>query len=764
MSTSTPLATKGTKKTMNTKKNGPSKAKSHHIKIKAMINNCAKLVSPVWPLETFIACNPLQGLESKPFEEALAWSEQHHQNQMHLCNPYLEKVNRQMIKWCSALFDEGQGAIEMPHKKMGFYLGFLRLASLDHTLHQHKKEHKEWLLNLPDCAEETISQCLNKLNIPEGQEEAFISQTLMYLPGWAGYVKWKTDWNNLTGPEDYQVNFSDFIAVRLVITCLLWPSAALEQHIISHDAGPNKTIEQLKIKEDRYRESLLDALVPQTQTLATDTKRPDAQLIFCIDVRSEPFRRAIEKQGHYESFGFAGFFGLPIRVNDFDSGKASDCCPVLLKPRFDIDETPNEPNQSYLKQYKTGKTIRNTLSRVYQQLKYNVSTPFALVESVGAWYGINMLLKTLDPHLSKKVTNSLKHMICPPIQTEPCFEQRASDIEKGISFQAQIAYAETVLRLMGLTAGFGKLVILCGHGSTTDNNPYASALDCGACGGNHGGNNAKLLAAIMNKPEVRRALEEKGIHIPLDTVFYGALHNTTTDAVEIYDLDAPNIIYASVLQQLLLDLNKATTANQQERAKQFNALMPSLDIERRSMDWSETRPEWGLAKNAAFIIGPRALTKNLDLQGRCFLHSYEWQEDTDGSFLETILTAPMVVAQWINTQYLFSTLDNVAFGSGSKVTHNVTAKIGVMQGNGSDLMHGLPLQSVMSSDKITYHQAQRLLTVVYASKAMIDSIIQKQPILKTLFFNEWVHLVAIDPTDQIAYKRHKTGQWILAQS
>ncbi|OYV54027.1 MAG: hypothetical protein B7X00_01760, partial [Legionella sp. 21-45-4] len=145
--------------------------------------------------------------------------------------------------------------------------------------------------------------------------------------------------------------------------------------------------------------------------------------------------------------------------------------------------------------------------------------------------------------------------------------------------------------------------------------------------------------------------------------------------------------------------------------------------------------------------------------GRCFLHSYSWEQDTDGDLLETILTAPMVVAEWINMQYLFSTVDNVSFGSGSKITHNIVGKLGVMQGNASDLMHGLPLQSVKSSDGVDFHQPQRLLTVIYAPKKRVEGIIQKQDILQRLFYNGWVNLVVIDPTQNKAYQLGRTRGW-----
>jgi uncharacterized protein YbcC (UPF0753/DUF2309 family) len=106
----------------------------------------------------------------------------------------------------------------------------------------------------------------------------------------------------------------------------------------------------------------------------------------------------------------------------------------------------------------------------------------------------------------------------------------------------------------------------------------------------------------------------------------------------------------------------------------------------------------GLSGNAAFIIGPRALTQGLDLGGTAFLHSYDWKQDEDGSALTGIMTAPMIVAQWINCQYLFSTIDNEAFGAGDKTTQNVIGGFGVVQGSGGDLCTGLPRQSLFHDD------------------------------------------------------------------
>ena len=328
-----------------------------------------------------------------------------------------------------------------------------------------------------------------------------------------------------------------------------------------------------------------------------------------------------------------------------------------------------------------------------------------------------------------------------------------------ISIAQQADYAEGALRMMGLTENIAPVVVFCGHGSSTNNNAYASALDCGACGGNHGGSNARTLAAILNKDEIRTILIARGLRIPEDTLFLAAEHNTTTDYIELYDTETMN---QDVIVTLQADLKKARATNAATRCQTFGLPAESQPVKaavRRSQDWAQPRPEWGLARNAAFIVGPRRITKNINLEGRCFLHSYDWENDHEGKFLQTILTAPMVVGQWINNQYLFSTLDNVAYGSGSKVTKNVTGKIGVMQGNASDLMHGLPMQSVFSADDTPYHEPLRLLTVVYAPRDRVTALVETNPVLQKLFYHGWVTLTVIDPQDGCSYLLGRDGTW-----
>jgi uncharacterized protein YbcC (UPF0753/DUF2309 family) len=734
------------------------------VNIQAMVNNAAQFISPVWPIETFIACNPLQGLESLPFEEALAEA-----NRIYGADNTeikLNLVNREMIKWCSAFLDLGQGTIEMPRRSEGFYKVFRMLSMNDKRLHQGVKKNIAWLMSLPEQAESAIDVCLEKLGVFLENQEDFLKESLSYLPGWAGYIKWRTVWKNPTSSVDRTpVTLVDFVAVRLVITTILWPEARVKERHGIVSSVQNIPIKKMESLEKKYSQSLLQKILAHHGKRQDSAKtRPDAQLVFCIDVRSEPFRHCLEKIGHYETFGFAGFFGLPVRIHDYNTGQSSDSCPVLLKPRYDIHEIPTIQSAQCIKRNRHGKEKINRLKHAYQELKYNFSTPFSLVETLGAWCGISMLARTLAPVFSAHFVSWLTKKIMPTVHTQPIVTLNKGDSLSGIAPAEQIHYAEAVLRMMGLTDNFSKLVLFCGHGSTTQNNPYASSLDCGACGGHHGGSNAKVLAAILNRQFVRASLYERGIIIPTDTQFKAAEHNTTTDAVVIYPEDDESEVHSDLIKSIQVDLIAAQTMNSYNRCKTFGEYHhknPIYATEKRSHDWSEVRPEWGLARNAAFIIGPRRLTKSIDLQGRCFLHSYEWVQDENGMSLETIMTAPMVVAEWINTQYLFSTLDNVTYGSGSKITHNVTAKIGVMQGNGSDLMHGLPLQSVMMTDEESYHKPQRLLTVIYAPRTKINTIIERQDILKKLFFNGWVKLIAIEPEENQAYELDREGQWHL---
>ncbi len=713
-----------------------------------MIDESWALISPWWPLKHLIAVNPLQGFEDLPFETALKKGSVYFEAET--LPPQMQAINRVTIKWLQILLDENQSTIGMPLKNTGMYQAWKSMAVFDTQLHKKHSIRQTCINSLSDSPQSAIAECLLKLSIPKEKRSIFLTLMLTTLPGWAGYIQYLAHHNN-AATEASKNLLEEYLAIRLIITSMMWPSARLmldwHQNRLQIPTTATSCVRDIEQNENRYRQQLLDKLISQS---ADTSPEPKAQFVFCIDVRSEPFRRSLEMQGPYETYGFAGFFGVPITIKDKITDQSYDSCPVLLSPKHTVNEGPG--SDACARDRKNYLRVTN-LKRFYQSVKYTFTAPFALVETLGPLTGIWMALRSFTPHTAESIKQKTIDVIRPkqPVATSIC----------EIAHHDQCAYALSALKIMGLTQRFAPLVVLCGHGSISTNNAFATALDCGACGGNHGAGNARVLADILNQHEVRLHLLMHNIVIPEKTLFIAAEHNTTTDEVMLYTTRNP-----LSLQKAIADIKEALKAarrdNNIKRALSLGSPdneMCSQKILERSRDWAQVRPEWGLARNASFIVAPRYITRNVDLNGRSFLHSYDWQRDEDGASLTTILTAPMVVAQWINCQYLFSTLNNVAYGAGSKVTKNITGKIGVMQGNASDLMHGLPLQSVYQNDNSPYHEPMRLQTIVYAPLGRLQAVIESQPVLQKLFGNGWVIPVCIDPEQRKTYILEKGCTW-----
>lgn len=709
-----------------------------------LVNSSWVMISPFWPLENLVAVNPLFGLIHLKYKDALGLASSYF---IHAdLPPSMAEVNRHTIKWCQAYFDKGQATIGMPNRDLGLFKCWKQLARWDRSL---GKQH-DWLQSLSTDSNEVIIECLDKLRVPKESRLTFLALMLTTLPGWASYIKQQSGWNHNAADDNCSAYPADYLAMRLAITLLVWPEAMelLNWHRTKKN---NERIQISESSEVRYRDELVNKITSPREIVAMKEEK-QAQLVFCIDVRSEPFRNAIESTGHYETYGFAGFFGVPVTINDKINDECYDACPVLLKPAHQVELSPLESGRDFNKAIRY-RNFRRALIRVYQSAKYAFVSPFVLAEMMGPFSGLWMTLRTLFPQIATKFSEKIKTMNMDKVDI-------CAQLE-NISIEEQTQYAFSALRLMGLSHNFAPLVVLCGHGSSTQNNPFATALDCGACGGRHGGNSARVLTAILNNQSVRSSLSSKGIKIPQETLFVAAEHNTTTDEVELY-LSEDNInSRKDSIARVKEDLERARQVNTSKRCKNLGGAVEKSSVMAafRASDWAQVRPEWGLARNAGFIVAPRDLTKKIDLQGRAFLHSYDWQQDPDGESLKTILCAPMVVASWINQQYLFSTVNNVAFGAGSKITSNITGKMGIMQGNSSDLMTGLPLQSVYKEDGTAYHEPLRLLTLVYAPRQLLSKIIEREDILKKLFGNGWVNLVCIDPNESQAFVFNIKQSW-----
>ena len=324
--------------------------------------------------------------------------------------------------------------------------------------------------------------------------------------------------------------------------------------------------------------------------------------------------------------------------------------------------------------------------------------------------------------------------------------------------------AESMLRGIGIVDSFARLVVFCGHGCQTENNPLKAGLDCGACGGHTGEANARLAAKLLNQPYMSgRRWPNGGSRSPRRHAIRrrAAQHDDRRGELSTTRTSCPSLTDSDLAELDSRAPGRLREANGQERL----SVLPGksvADLVRRSRDWSEVRPEWGLAGNAAFIAAPRALTAAVPLDGRAFLHSYDYRNDPEFAVLEQIMTAPLVVANWINMQYYASTVDPAHFGSGNKTVHNVVGRFGVFSGNGGDLMTGLPWQSVHDGKDYQHHPL-RLLAVIAAPRSAITAVLSRHKNVEDLAVNGWVQLVASEPEGCYRLTPKKTWEPLLDQ-
>lgn len=702
----------------------------------------------------------------------------------------------ELVKWCAAFFDAGQAAWSMPGKEQGFYRAWKNLAEHDRSYEMAGvKGFRKFVKNLPDNAEDAIAALCDKLKIPTSRLSDYFSRHFASLPGWSGLFAYRGSELAFLKSEDKNSPLVDWLAVRMAydVAGALWAGEEIlfekptwdilvkslrkrvndESHKHENEPSINLGMIWLKAFESNYRNQLIKSIRLALGNLEmrgqAKTQRPDAQFVFCIDVRSEGFRRHLEKTGNYHTYGFAGFFAIPLAFKPAGSDEALAQCPVLIRPKYLVEEELATKDQGKVKQYLLAQKSSKELKDVMKEVKSTSVAPFSFVEAFGGLGLIGLVFRSLRNYLVKS-TDSITKLISAGHPTViPKLSESCSSVHLytgGIPLADQVAIAENSLRFMGLTENFGRLIVLCGHGSETQNNPFASSLDCGACGGHPGASNARVAAAIFNSDEVRAKLGEKGITIPKDTWFVAAEHNTTNDQVVLIDEWTLPSGFEPVMRQIRRDLKTAGENLNLERVKRFGENMPEevkgavSEVNRRSNDWSEVRPEWGLVGNAAFIVGRRDLTKDLNLGCRTFLHSYEWEKDGEGKALEVIMTAPMIVTQWINSQYYFSSVDPAIFGSGNKTIHNVVGKVGVMEGNVSDFKMGLPFQSVSTGDHLQ-HEPMRLTVLIEAPTSRISSIVKKHESVKKLVANDWIRIVAIDAQSQSFSWLNHNLEWVL---
>ena len=539
-------------------------------------------------------------------------------------------IAERLGSWAAGYFDDGQALWAAP-RGSGAFAAWRAVATHDLTPEiVGLRGFATHIANLPGDACEAMSRATGRLGLPDAALDTYFHELLMTLGGWAQYARYLRWRAELGGGADTTI--TDLLAIRLI-----WEEALFERYHekiaalwavvrAEHAAPLAPTADQIvdvifQEASERAAQRMLAQLLSVAPHAPSDG-RPALQVAFCIDVRSEVFRRALEGVNPgIQTLGFAGFFGLTASHRRFASDVHELRLPVLLNPA--VATCAGGAHELAADQ---AMRFKARARRAWGRFKLAAVSSFAFVEATGPVYVGQLVKDALGLRRART-----------PNDPAPRF-----DPELDIATRVQAA--ENILRAMSFTAGFARLVVLAGHGANVVNNPHASALHCGACGGYSGEVNARLLAALLNDAQVRAGLESQGIEIPADTLFVGALHDTTTDAVTLYTDDHSSPPHDQEIAAATVWLAAASQFTRRERALRLPRAGTERRIVRRSRDWAEVRPEWALAGCQTFIAAPRARTAGRSLAGRAFLHDYDWRQDRAFAVLELILTAPVVVA------------------------------------------------------------------------------------------------------------------------
>lgn len=672
--------------------------------------------------------------------------------------------------WASSYFDADQTIWKTAFLESSLYKAWKKEASIDRTTEiMGLKGFRKELNNFSEDYLEAAQQALSILNVPTNQLEAYLTALIFKLNGWAG-VTARLDWEANLKDETSSAT-AEFLTILLVWEAVIFELFKSQEitykwneiwnERINYQESDNELSQLLVLQKslDCANQRQLIQVINSQSPIVKEHKQADVQAIFCIDVRSEVYRRNLEAiDNNIETLGFAGFFAFPVKYVALAHEHGKDQCPVLLN-------TSHTVNEVLVDQKSTQKAIEQRyeshfVSRAWKSFKLGAISCFSFVGPVGLSFLPKLFTDSFG--LTRPVSDPSKSGISNQLHDAKTIELTPKNkaLIQGIPMEDRVNMAMGALKAMSLTDNFAKIVLIVGHGSTSVNNPHATGLDCGACGGNTGEANAKVAAAVLNDEEVRKALLEKDIAIPQTTLFVAALHDTTTDEVRLYQPAKgwPNS-HQSDFQKLSENLSTASAASRIERAKRLGISEGNLNkqVLKRSKDWSQVRPEWGLAGCSSFIVAPRERTQRLDFNGKAFMHSYLWEKDEDFSVLELIMTAPMVVTSWINLQYYASTVDNVKFGAGNKTLHNVVGGVGVLEGFGGDLRTGLPWQSIHDG-KNFQHEPKRLNVFIEAPADAMSLILEKHQDVRNLCDNEWIYLFAMKE-GRVAYKYIGDLQW-----
>lgn len=695
-------------------------------------------------------------------------------------------LNDLAIWMTGAYLDRGTARWSMPERERGLWYCTLQVAKYDERFRDSKLIYLAGLDGLNACARLLAEREPNR-----GQWNAIIQEEILEMSGWAGMIATLEERGELPDTNRSYPALVDYIALRLLLrrthatqrtennkapvpyqraafAAQLFRAAQVmglsgqdiavmperRWQILCETLTENGDFVRRRILqsayESSYRQLFFRALSGNMKSKQdARNKKPKFQAMFCLDEREESFRRHLEEaEPECLTFGAAGFFGIDMLFQPYDSVISEPFCPIVITPKHIIRESLPETERTavpVLSRWK--KLVRVGRSRLWGAPVLPLT---ALVDASRLFFNLHFPRKSTE--MQRKM-NPSKHAIAQFVISREPAAPMVHQLFEGYTVTEMADRVETILRMVGLIDNFADTIFLIGHGSTTTNNHFQSAYDCGACGGRRGQYNSRIFAFMANSDDVRAVLKGRGITIPKETLFIGGIHDTCSEDVLLYDMDDLERTHAAKIAEARAAFDEARERNARERFRRFGdtreltQAAALIQVQARASHASEVRPEYGHGSNAISFVGRRSTTRGLFLDRRSFLTSYDAAQDPNGETLKKILSAIMPVCSGINLEYYFSRIDNMTYGCGSKVFHNLAAMIGVMDGAGSDLRTGLPWQTV------EIHEPMRLLTVLEGELDFITDVLNALPTILEHFDNGWGQLAVLSPSTHEIFLR-----------
>jgi uncharacterized protein YbcC (UPF0753/DUF2309 family) len=737
---------------------------------------------------------------AKKYRAKAYWEKYYNESLAATTHPYV-------IKLISSFLDQGQSFWSNPFVKKGFWAFFIDDVEIVGKYGTDWQQILAKKLNaytgLPP--KQIIEAELTRMNIPMESWETYLLDMLFDLKGWSGMVNkletepWQatvqapniklvdfiaalilvetsldeyhsklhsTDLAMIYGREEtvsfrsFHLTLALYQIVRAFNVPIPWIEKLSSDELVSIvkkvDSAEKEHLVRLwhEAFENHFYREALSAIVSHDRS-NTKVTHTDAQVLFCIDDREESIRRHLEEiNPNIKTFGVVGFFGIDMKFSSLKHKRLIAQCPPVIQPSRIVREVPK--NTKNAESFFKLNQLRGMSDLSLYYMSRTLVRGFLSTLILGVVSIFPMFLQVFFPKQSKGFREKFNHFVSPVPETEISLEH--TDDMTGYTKKEMAKIVQAIISMCGLKKDFSKFVILMGHGSTSNNNPFKQAYGCGACGGNAGVPNSRAFAKMANDPEVRVLLEAAGISIPKETYVVSGFHDTCTDEIHFFDLELLPESYLEEFSKIRSYLQEACKLNAFERCQRFSLPRAKHDpefaikhVRERAEDLAQPRPEYGHSTNALAIVGIRDLTKGLFLNRRSFLLTYDWRIDPEGEILQQVILGGIPVAVNINMDYYFSCVDNDNFGCGSKLPLNLTSLLGVMTGSSSDLRIGLARQMV------EIHEPIRNMTIVEAPLERVKKIFDNHARLKKLLYNHWMRLCVFDPEEKVWYlfKEHE---------